>query len=132
MVHRRTPAQSVLLIDDDADCRWLYATALEHAGFRVMLAETGAEGIRLAAERHPDVILLDLRLPDMHGADVARAIRRDPQFRDTPIVAITASVSRHDRAELLAEGFTDALLKPIYPALVVKAVQGWFAGAEDE
>lgn len=64
MVDRRRPTPSVLLIDGDADCPWLDATALEHAGFRVRLADTGAEGIRLAAERHPDVILLDLRLPD--------------------------------------------------------------------
>lgn len=132
MVHRHTPTQTVLLVDDDEDCRLMYAMALEHAGYRVVLAETGADGIRLAAERHPDVILMDLRLPDMNGKEAMQAIHDHPACAGAPILAITAHVSPHERAQLLAAGFADALLKPIYPAAVVKAVQGWFVVSDGE
>lgn len=132
MPHSRTPSSSVLLIDDDEDCRFVYALALEHAGFRVLLAAFGEEGVRLAAEHQPHVILLDLMLPDMPGEEVALAIRHEPSLAETPIVAITASVSLHERAQLLATGFADALLKPIYPAQVVKAVEARFIFSERE
>lgn len=132
MTYRRTPTQTVLLVDDDEDCRLMYAVALEHAGFRVVLAETGRAGIELAAERRPDIILMDLHLPDIDGEEAARVIRADPGCAGTPIVAITARVSRHKPRELLAGPFDDARLKPIYPAEVVKLVQGWFAVQDEE
>ncbi len=127
MTYRRTPTQSVLLVDDDEDCRILYKAALEHAGFRVSVATCGADGLQLCDQLKPDVVLMDLQLPDMDGRDALRRLKADPQFADTPVLAITAAGSPQDRPQLIDDGFADALIKPIYPAAVVAAIQGRFA-----
>ncbi len=102
----------VLIVDDNGKNLKLARDVLQAAGFRTLEAETGAEGIALAERHQPDLILMDLGLPDMNGTDAARALRAGGQTVGIPIVAVSAS--RLDDDEwLLAAGFAGYVEKPI-------------------
>jgi two-component system cell cycle response regulator DivK len=104
---------TVLVVDDNPANRKLARDVLGAAGLRTLGAATGAEGIALAAEHVPDVILLDLRLPDMPGAGVARRLKEDDVTARIPVVAMTA-LSLEGHGEWLEEaGFAGYLDKPI-------------------
>jgi two-component system cell cycle response regulator DivK len=105
---------TVLVIDDNAMNRKLACDVLAAAGFRTVEAATAAEGIARATERSPDLILLDLRLPDMPGVEVARRLRGDDGVPRIPIVAMSA-LSLEEHGEWLeAAGFAGYLDKPIH------------------
>jgi two-component system cell cycle response regulator DivK len=103
----------VLIIDDNEKNRKLAAAVLTAAGFRTLEADTGAHGVALAAERVPDVILMDLRLPDMDGTEAAQALEADERTARIPVVAMSALPleARGDWVE--AAGFAGAVDKPI-------------------
>jgi two-component system cell cycle response regulator DivK len=103
----------VLIVDDNQKNLKLARDVLRAAGFRTLEAASGAEGIALAAERLPDVVLLDLRLPDMHGMDVARALRDGAHTARLPVVALSALRPEPGGDALLAAGFAGYLEKPI-------------------
>ncbi|HKP17719.1 MAG TPA: response regulator [Gaiellaceae bacterium] len=103
----------VLIVDDNERNRKLAREVLQLAGFRTVEAATGRAGIEVAVEHLPDVILLDLRLPDMDGTAVARSLRDDPRTAPLPIVALT-SLALHDEGDWLRQvGFDGYLEKPI-------------------
>jgi two-component system, cell cycle response regulator DivK len=103
----------VLIVDDNEKNRKLAVDVLAAAGFETLEAGTGAEGLALAAERVPDVILMDLRLPDMDGMDAARTLRAHEPTARIPVVAMSA-LRLEGRDEWLEEaGFTGWLEKPI-------------------
>jgi len=99
----------VLLVEDERSIAQPFARALQRAGFRTALAETGSEAVTLSAQRAPDVILLDLALPDIDGRDVCRIIRRDSTV---PIIMVTASGTVTDRVVGLELGADDYIAKP--------------------
>ena len=102
----------VLIVDDNEKNRKLAREVLRAAGLRTVEAASGDEAIAVAARRRPDVILLDLRLPDMDGTDVARGLREGAVTGRIPVVALSASPhAGSDR--LLAAGFDGYLQKPI-------------------
>jgi two-component system cell cycle response regulator DivK len=103
----------VLIVDDSEKNRKLAREVLRAAGFRTLEAGRGDEAIAVAAERRPDLILLDLRLPDMHGTEVARKLRGDAKTGRIAIVALSASHPAGGSARLLARGFDGYLRKPI-------------------
>ena len=103
----------VLIIDDNERNRKLARDVLGAAGFQTLESASGMEGVELAAARLPDVILMDLRLPDMNGADAAKALMQDVQTARIPIVAMSA-LSLEDSGDWLASaGFAGSLAKPI-------------------
>lgn len=102
----------VLIVDDSEKNRKLARDVLRAAGLRTLEAATGDEAIALAAKRRPDVILLDLRLPDIDGTDVAREIRSGAGTGRIPLVALSAS-PHAGSGRLLAAGFDGYLQKPI-------------------
>jgi two-component system cell cycle response regulator DivK len=104
---------SVLIVEDDDRNRKLARDVLDAAGFRTLEAATGAEGIALAREHRPDVILVDLRLPDMGGAEAARALSDDARTALIPIVAMSALSLEGAGDWLAATGFAGAIDKPI-------------------
>jgi two-component system cell cycle response regulator DivK len=112
----------VLVVDDSRTNRKLAQDVLRRAGLRTIEAASGGEAIRVARELLPDVILLDLRLPDMDGRDVARALRDDAPTAAIPVVALSGLRQVDDGKRLLAEGFRGYLEKPIdveaFPAQV--------------
>ena len=103
----------VLIIDDNERNRKLARDVLGVAGLQTLEAASGMEGVELAAARLPDVILMDLRLPDMNGADAAKALMQGERTARIPIVAMSA-LSPEDSGDWLASaGFAGSLAKPI-------------------
>ena len=113
---------SVLIVDDDDDCRRIYRLALEHAGHTVFTAINGAEGVRLAKSHEPSVILMDIAMPVLDGLAAFREIRSHASTCDIPVIAITARASSDEVEGFLTAGFDDLLLKPVKPTDVVAAV----------
>lgn len=103
--------KSVLVIDDRLDTRYTLEKRLRAMGHLVYLAADGVAGIRLARQHRPDVILLDVWLPDMDGYEVARALRRE--LGGTPKIAAMSSFTELDPAESIDAGFDQYLRKPI-------------------
>ncbi len=101
----------VLIVDDDARNRKLVRDVLGVAGFDALEAANGEEAISLALERHPHVILMDLRLPDLDGAEALRRLKADSATAAIPVVAVTAIAGA--RAPLLEAGFAGYIEKPI-------------------
>ena len=106
-------APLVLIVDDNERNRRLAREVLRADGLRTIEAATGGAGIAVAAEQMPDVILLDLELPDMHGTDVAVELREDARTARIPVVALSARPYVGDREGLLAAGLVGYLEKPI-------------------
>jgi two-component system, cell cycle response regulator DivK len=103
----------VLIVDDNEKNRKLAAAVLSAAGFETLEAGTGAEGVALATERVPDVILMDLRLPDIDGAEAARTLTGDARTSRIPVVAMSALPLEGRDEWLVASGFAGSLEKPI-------------------
>ena len=106
-------APLVLIVDDSERNRKLARDVLRAGGLRTIEAAGGHEAVALATESLPDVILLDLRLPDMDGREVARALRDGVRTRLIPVVALTALRFGGDHDALSADGFAGCLEKPI-------------------
>ena len=105
--------KKVLVADDKATSRELVRTVLERDGYAVFEAGNGAEAVRSAHEVKPDLIILDLHMPELDGFAVIQELRRDAGFAETPIVALTASAMQGDRERALSVGFTGYITKPI-------------------
>jgi two-component system cell cycle response regulator DivK len=110
---RAAAAPLVLLVDDNDKNRKLARDALRAGGLRTLEAANGGEGIARAAESLPDVILLDLGLPDMDGTDVARKLREEARTAHIPVVAFSARPYVAEGDQLSAAGFAGYLEKPI-------------------
>ena len=102
-----------LIVDDNDKNRKLAQYVLRLDGFRTLEAATGEDGIALAAGQLPDVILMDIRLPDADGTELARRLKADPRTAEIPIVAVTAFAMKGDREWFLAAGFDGYIEKPI-------------------
>jgi two-component system cell cycle response regulator DivK len=117
-----TASPLVLIVDDNARNLKLAGDVLAAAGFRTLTAGSGGEAVALAAERLPDVVLMDLRLPDMDGTDAARLLARDARTASIPVVALTSVALAEASAWLADAGFAGYIEKPIdvetFPQLV--------------
>jgi two-component system, cell cycle response regulator DivK len=120
----------VLIVDDNPTNLKLARDLLRASGLRTLEAESGARGIALATEHLPDVILMDLRLPDMHGTDAARTLTDGAQTARIPIVALSAVPFEGDGEWLLAAGFAGYLEKPISVREFPEQVRRFCTGGE--
>jgi CheY-like chemotaxis protein len=117
-------SRRILLVEDLKTLRNLMAIYLGHRGYNVLEAATGAAAIETAIAKDPRLVLLDLRLPDMRGIEVARALRRMPQTAAIPIVGWTAyPVSEPHRQRLLRAGFVECLQKTVHPRAVEAVIE---------
>lgn len=116
---------TILVIEDDDASRQLVTYLLEAAGHRVLAAENGAVGVRIALAESPDIILCDLQMPVMNGYEVARSLRTSMLWRVVPLVAVTAFSMPGDREKALDVGFNDHLSKPITPETFVQQVEAF-------
>lgn len=103
----------VLIVDDNEKNLRLARDVLLLGGFRIVEATSAAEGLARAATDRPDVILMDIRLPDMSGTEATRLLKQDPQTARIPVVALTSLAMRGDKEALLGAGFDGYLEKPI-------------------
>lgn len=124
----RTPTpdslETLLVIDDTEGNRYAVARVLKAAGYTVLEAATGREGLKLAFEQHPDLVLLDIKLPDLMGWDVCRAIKADPHMALIPVLHVSASfTAESDRARGLEGGADGYLVHPVDPGVLVATVR---------
>ena len=115
--------QKVLIIEDNEQNRYLVTFILEANGYDVVQAKDGHEGIELAIQVQPSLILLDIQLPTMDGYAVARKIRTHTNLSAVPIVAITSYAMVGDRERVLAAGCTGYIEKPINPETFIAEVE---------
>lgn len=115
--------RTILLVEDHEDNRIIYRTALEHFGYRVLLAPDGGEGLRLAREELPDLILMDVSIPVVDGWEATRILKSEPETRHIPIVALTAHALAADRERAREVGCDGYLAKPVEPRRVVEEVR---------
>ena len=106
---------SILYIEDNEQNQYLVRYLLENAGYRIALASDGGEGIQLASELKPDLILLDIQLPGMDGYQVAKVLKATPELADIPIVAVTSYAMVGDRERAIQSGCSGYIEKPIDP-----------------
>ena len=111
---------TVLVVDDERRIAQIARDYLEHAGFSVITAGDGRDALAQARAHHPDLVVLDLGLPNVDGLDVARTLRRES---DVPIIMLTARVEESDRLIGLAVGADDYITKPFSPRELVARVQ---------
>jgi len=108
-------AQTILIIDDDIDTLKLVGIMLERKGFRILASTTGEKGLKLAENENPDLILLDVMMPDINGYDIARSIRSNPDTESIPIIMFTARSQVDDKVEGLEAGADAYITKPARP-----------------
>ena len=115
----------ILLIEDNEQNLYLITFILEKNGYQVVQARDGREGIELARQVKPALILLDIQLPVMDGYAVARELRSNSVLADVPIVAVTSYAMAGDREKVLAAGCVGYIEKPINPETFVKQVESY-------
>ena len=113
----------ILVVEDDNKSRKLVRDLLAFKGYEIIEAETGEEGVGLAQERHPSLILMDIRLPGIDGIQALDRLRAEAATREIPVMAMTASVMSGDRQRVLAAGFDAFQSKPIKVKDFVAAVE---------
>ncbi len=109
-------AEKVLIIDDDVQSLRLVGLMLERQGFKIAVANNGTQGLRAVRTEQPDIILLDVMMPDMDGYEVARRLRKSPETASIPILMFTARSQVEDKITGYEAGVDDYLTKPIHPA----------------
>ena len=103
----------ILIIEDNEKNRKLVRDVLQVKGYATIESETAEDGLRLALEKSPALILMDIQLPGMDGITALKRLRADPKTKGIAVIAITASAMTHNRQTMLAEGFDGYQTKPI-------------------
>jgi two-component system alkaline phosphatase synthesis response regulator PhoP len=125
-------AQRILVVDDDKEIVRLLRAYLEQAGYQALVAYDGETALHILRRECPDLVLLDLMLPDRDGWDVTRVVRGDPGLASTPVIMLTARVEDHDKIVGLELGADDYVAKPFNPREVVARVRAVLRRAHGE
>lgn len=112
-------AKKILVVDDDAKLRYIIGLNLSAAGYEVLQAEDGIRGLAMAKEAQPDLLVLDVMMPDMSGFDVCKTVREEPGFPDCSILMLTARGEIQDKGAGFEAGADDYLVKPFDPRELV-------------
>jgi two-component system cell cycle response regulator DivK len=117
--------RKIAVVDDNADNRLIIRTILEDQ-YDIVEYSSGIEAIEGFRENRPDVVILDISLPEMDGTEILRRIRDDSHLHDLPVIALTAHAMVGDREKYLAAGFNDYVAKPILDMTVLfSTIQRW-------
>ena len=120
----------ILLVEDNDKNRKLVRDVLTVKGYRLVEAETGEDGVRLAQEHHPALVLMDIQLPGINGIEALRQLRADPSTAAIPVIAVTASVMASDRRNIVDAGFDGYVGKPLNLKEFLDAVAAAVAGKD--
>ena len=107
------PGELILIVEDNEKNLKLVRDLLQVKGYRTAESETAEEGLRLAAELQPALILMDIQLPGMNGIEALRHLRSDPETKNIPAIAVTASAMSQDKEKIMAAGFDGYQRKPL-------------------
>lgn len=120
-------AEKILIVDDDLDTLKLVGLILQRQGYQIVAANSGSQGLAKAAASKPDLILLDVMMPDMEGYEVARRLRSDSDLSRVPIIMFTAKTMVDDKVAGFEAGVDDYMTKPTHPAELVSRVKALLA-----
>jgi CheY-like chemotaxis protein len=115
----------ILIIEDDGPSLALVRYLLDCAGHQTISAADGREGVRLALQEAPDLVMCDLQLPQLTGFEVVEQLRAAPRWRCVPVIAVTASSMLGDRERVMRAGFDGYISKPIVPETFVADVEAF-------
>lgn len=116
-------ARKVLIVEDNALNMRLFNDLLEAHGYTVLQAMDGLEALRIVREHRPDLILMDIQLPEISGLEVTKRLKADEELRSIPIVAVTAFAMKGDEEKIRQAGCDDYLTKPISIGGFIQAVE---------
>ncbi|MFH1763299.1 MAG: response regulator [Gemmatimonadota bacterium] len=120
----------IAVVEDNPDNRFLVQALLEDL-YDLSEYESGASALEGLVQDNPDLVLLDISLPDIDGTEVLRWIKNQEELKDTPVVALTAHAMAGDREKFLAEGFSDYVTKPIVDeSILMETIARWLTSPE--
>ncbi len=119
--------KKILVVEDNEDNLYLIKFILQKSGYKVIEARSGAEGVELAVQEKPDLIIMDVQLPDINGLEATRKIRASEADGEIPIVALTSYAMVGDRERFLAAGCTGYIEKPINPQTFLVEIEKFLA-----
>lgn len=122
---------TILLIEDIQEVIMMISDYLELNGYKIVTAYNGEEGIIQAQRTHPDLILMDLQMPQMDGFEATKNLRSKPEFTHTPIIALTALAMQNDRERCLAVGMDEYITKPVHLRVLKEIIEGFLAGEKE-
>jgi two-component system cell cycle response regulator DivK len=114
---------TILIVEDNEKNMKLARDVLRAKGYATLEAVTGEDGVRMAIERKPDLVLMDIQLPGINGIEALRQVRADPACARIPVIAFTASVTQTDRSQITAAGFDAFVSKPVNLKELLETVQ---------
>ncbi|MFB0519207.1 MAG: response regulator [Acidobacteriota bacterium] len=117
----------ILVVEDNEDNLYLIKYILQKSGYKVIEARSGAEGVELAVQEKPDLVIMDVQLPDINGLEATRKIRASEADGEIPIVALTSYAMVGDRERFLAAGCTGYIEKPINPQTFLVEIEKFLA-----
>ena len=115
--------KKILIVEDNEKNMKLVRDILRHQGFETIEAVNGLDGVRLAEEQRPDLVLMDIQLPDIDGMEALGRIRADRSLDAVPVLAVSASVMPDDQQKIISSGFDAFITKPINLKQFVETVQ---------
>ena len=115
--------RKILVVDDDLDILRLVTFSLEKSGYEVLTAVNGKEGLEKATNDRPDIILLDLMMPFMDGAEMLERLKETPDMKDVPVIVLTARCEQQDIAAICVHGVSDYVLKPFNLAELMEKIE---------
>jgi two-component system, OmpR family, alkaline phosphatase synthesis response regulator PhoP len=118
--------EKILVIEDEKNIVLLLKMFLEHNGFEVFTAGNGPDGIKMAQESNPDLILLDIVLPGLNGYMVCRNLKENEKTKNIPVVAISARTSKEDIEKIFSSGAQDYIAKPFSLPQIKKSILKYF------
>ena len=119
---------TILIVEDNEKNMKLVRDILRHAGHETIEAATGGDGVRLAVEKRPDLVLMDIQLPDIDGIEALRRIREVKELDAVPVIAVSASVMPDDQHKIVTSGFDAFVTKPINLKQFLETVKRFLAG----
>ena len=123
---------TILIVEDNDKNMKLVRDILRHKGYTTLEAVTGNEGVRLALAHKPDLILMDIQLPDIDGITALGLIRKDPALDAVPVLAVSASVMPEDQHKIVTSGFDAYITKPISLKPFMAAVERFLKGGRGQ
>jgi len=119
------PIQKILLVDDSKTELHVLSELLTKRGYKVRTAENGEEALRRLQEEKPDLILMDVVMPGQNGFQLTRAITRDPNFADVPVIMCTSKNQETDRVWGMRQGARDYVVKPVNPEELLSKIKAF-------
>ncbi len=116
-------AKTVLIVEDNELNMKLFHDLLEAHGYNILQSREGMEALRIAREHHPDLILMDIQLPEVSGLEVTKWIKEDDQLKDIPVIAVTAFAMKGDEEKIRQGGCEAYIAKPISVANFIETIQ---------